>query len=233
MSSKQGYKVVLVAGEALLRVLDASRPERREVAPVSPLAVPGRQLRRERSQDEQRAVERLKEFGVLPSKAEDLVAQFGVDSVLDTVDYLSATAFGGKRKSIENPAGLLIYSLENKLPVPATFMSSRKQQAVNEAKQHEASEASRREAELFLYREWLEREQDQIVRAQFSQAELDLKLAQTVRELTESDKRFRNMTSKGKMDFARRTLLKELGAEVVLPGFEEWRAKNLQTSLFN
>ncbi len=233
MSSKQGYKVVLIAGEALLRVLDATRPERREVTPALPTVARDVQGSKERSHDEQRAVERLKEFGVLPSKAESLVAQFGVESVLDTVDYLSATAFGGKRKSVENPAGLIIYSLENRLPVPAIFMSSRKQQAVNGVKQHEASEASRREAEFFLYKEWLEAEQDRIIRSQFSQTELDLRLANTVRKLAESDERFRNMTSKGKTEFARRTLRKELGAEVILPCFEEWRTSYPQAGLFD
>ena len=233
MSSKQGYKVVLIAGDGLLRVLDATRPERREVSPALP--GPARDLRvsKELSDQQRRAVDLLKEFGVLPSKAESLVGQFGVENVVDTVEYLSATALGGKRKSVENPAGLIIYSLENKLPVPASFMSSRKRQAVGEVQQRETNETSRRDAEFFLYKEWLETEQDRVIRSQFSQAELDHKLSETARKLAESDERFRGMSSKGRADFARRTLRKVLASEVTLPCFEEWRTNRPQTSLFS
>src|SRR5579875_3177280 len=131
MSSKQGYKVVLVAGEELLRVLDATRPERRENPPSLPAPTRDK-AERQLSEEEQRAVSLLKEHGVLSAKAEALVAQFGVENVIDTVEYLSATALAGKRKSVENPAGLIIYSIENGLPVPATFMSSRRKRAVDD-----------------------------------------------------------------------------------------------------
>ena len=233
MSSKQGYKIVLTAGEELLRVLDATRPERRETSPSLPPAARDRHERKLFSGEEQRAVDMLKEYGVLASKAENLVAQFGFENVLDTVEYLSATALAGKRKSVENPAGLIIYSLEKGLPVPATFLSSRKQRAVDEVTENEATEASRRAADFFLYQEWLEAEQDRVIRSQFSQADLDLKLADTVRRLSSSDERFRHMSSKGRTEFARRTLRKDLAAEVAVSSFEEWRSRRAQNSLFN
>ena len=233
MSSKQGYKVVLIAGEELLRVLDATRPERREHSPALPAPGRERHERKELNDQGRRAVELLKEFGVLSSKAESLVGQFGFELVLDTVDYLSVTAFGGKRKSVENPAGLIIYSLEKGLPVPASFMSSRKKQAADESREREVTAASRRDVEYILYREWLEADQDRVIRSQFSQTELDLKLADTVQALSESDERFRNLSSKGRTDFARRTLRHQLAAEVVLPDFEEWRSSKPQTTLFN
>lgn len=233
MSSKQGYKVVFIAGEALLSVLNATRPERRETAVVPHLPLTDGCIVEKLGEQELHAVDVLKQFGVLPSKAEFLVKQFGSESVLDTVEYLSSTTFGGKRKHVENPAGLIIYSLENKLPVPASFLSSRKQQAVAEVQQRQASEASRREAEFFQYKEWLEAEQDRLIKSQFSQAELDLKLAQMLRKLVDSDERFRTMPPKGRTDFARRTLRRELAAEVTLPCFEEWRMNKPQTMLFN
>ena len=233
MSSKQGYKVVLIAGEELLRVLDVTRPERREGSPAQPATTVERGDRRPLAGEDQRAVEMLKQYGVLVSKAESLVRQFGCENVVDAVEYLATTAFGGKRKSVENPAGLIIYSLENGLPVPASFRSSRKQRAVSEVQDRDTTETSRRDVDYILYCEWLECEQDRVIRSQFSQAELDLKLTETVKRLSESDERFRNLSSKGRTDFARRTLRKELAAEVVLPGFEEWLRGKGQSTLFN
>lgn len=233
MSSKQGYKIVLIAGEELLRVLDATRPERRENPAALPSPCRERQDPKQFTFEEQRAVDLLKHHGVLSSKAEALVAQFGVINVLDTVEYLATTAFGGKRKNVENPAGLIIYSLENGLPVPASFMSSRKQRAVDANRERERSEASQREVDFLIYREWLEAEQDRVIRSQFSQTELDLKLAETIRSLSESDERFRNMSAKGRTEFARRSLRKELAAEVAVPAFEEWLRNKPQSTLFN
>ena len=233
MSSKQGYKIVLVAGDELLRVLSATRPERREMSPALPSPAREPHERKQLSQEEQCGVDTLKQYGVLSSKAESLVRQFGCDSILDTVEYLSATALTGRRKSVENPAGLIIYSLENGLPVPASFMSSRKRRAVEEAREREATKASQRELEFFAYQEWLEIEQDRVIRSQFSQAELDRKFTDMVRILTDSDERFRTMPEKGRTDFARRMLRKDLAAEVSLPGFEAWRSSKAQTTLFN
>ena len=233
MSSKQGYKIVLIAGDELLRVLDATRPERREVSPALPAPTRDRHDRKPLNQEEQRAVELLKQHGVLSSKAESLVRQIGCESVLDTVEYLAATALAGRRKSVENPAGLIIYSLENGLPVPATFMSSRRQRAMDEARERESTAASQRELEYFTYQEWLESEQDRVIRSQFSQAELDLKFAELVQRLTQSDERFRTMPEKGRLEFARRMLRKDLASEVTLPGFDEWRSSHVPTPLFN
>lgn len=231
MSSKQGYKVVLIAGEELLRVLDATRPDRREHA--ASLPVPGPVRKKEvRSAQDGRAVDLLKQHGVLLTKAESLVDQFGAECVVDTVEYLTGTAFAGKRKSVENPAGLIIYSIENGLSIPASFMSTRRQRAEQNVQQREATEASRREADYFLYRDWLEGEQDRVIRSQFSQAELDVKLGETARTLAQTDDRFRNLSAKGRAEFARRAMRKELSAEMELPGFDAWRASRSQATLF-
>ena len=233
MSSKQGYKVVLIAGEELLRVLDSTRPERRDTSAAPPSPSLEGQRAREFNSGEQQAISLLKQHGVLSSKAESLVTEFGSDTVVDTVEYLVASALGGRRKNVDNPAGLIIYSIENGLPVPATFMSSRRERAMSDELDNDLRERSLREAEHLLYREWLDDEQERVIRSQFSQSELELKLADVMRGLRRSDDRFRGMPQKGKTDFAHRMLRKELAAEVPLPSFEEWRSRKAQGMLFN
>lgn len=108
------------------------------------------------------------------------------------------------RKAVENPAGLIIYSIENGLPVPASFVSSRKRRTVDETRESEVSERQREATERLLYREWLEDEQEHVIRGQLSQAELDIKLTAMTRTLNQSDNRFRDMPQKSKTEFARR-----------------------------
>ena len=126
MSSKQGYKVVLVPGEELLRILDSTRPERRDQLPTPVESAPHVAKKRALSVEEQEAESILKQHGILPAKAASLVAAFGPETVTETVDYLIANALNSRRKNVENPAGLIIYSLEQGMPVPAGFMTSPK-----------------------------------------------------------------------------------------------------------
>lgn len=232
MSSKLGYKVVLVAGQELLRILDSSRPERREQAPALPSPVlapaPSEQLTRE----QELAVALLRQYGVLPAKAASLVTSFGHEVVTNTVEYLASTTLSNRRKGIENPAGLIIYSLEKGLPIPATFKGSRQQAALDEGR----DEQLRRENELLRaqldYSAWVESEEERLVRSQFSQAELDQKLAAVVAELNKTDRRFGRMPSKARTDLARTTLRKELAQDAGLPSFDEWRMRSSQSTLF-
>lgn len=238
MSSKAGYKVVMTPGEELLAILNSTRPERRE-----PLGLP------ERSQldpspptlkaEDQEAVDLLKSKGVLPAKALKLVGAYGADAVIETVEYLSAQAVRGSRKMIENPAGLIIYSLENALPVPASFMGSRKRKAAEEAqarkraKEQKAAqiELKRMQDEL-NYSNWVDEQRDLAVRELFSEEELKSKIGKVCAEQSRRDERFRRMPEAARKDVAYRLLRKELAAEIQLPSFEEWATTSEQTSLF-
>jgi len=131
MSSKAGYKIVMMPGDELLAILNNTRSERREQLG----AVPGRTLGKHEAPslkpEDQGAVDLLKAQGVLPAKVAKLVIMYGAEVVSETVEYLAAQVAPGRRR-IDNPAGLIIYSLENALPVPVSFMSSRKRRAAEE-----------------------------------------------------------------------------------------------------
>lgn len=229
MSSKIGYKVVLVPGEELISVLENTRPERRDQLAALPAPDP---VHVKLSADEQRAADELRSFGVLPAKALKLVATFGAEAVLETVEYLAAQVIEGKRKTVDNPAGLIIYSLENALPVPSSFMSSRKRQAAEEAQNHRRAKEQRLIQEQIAYSEWLDDQQNRVVRDHFSDAELEAKLKEVIASMAQRDERVRRMNEKARRDVAFRSLRKELASEVSLPSFDEWRTTNEQTRLF-
>ena len=231
MSSKAGYKIVMMAGEELMAILDDTRSERREGTASLPRP-DAEQGEIKLSVEEQQAADLLKSHGVLPAKANKLVATFGVDAVCETVEYLASCVIEGRRKAVENPAGLIIYSLENALPVPASFVSSRKRKAAEEASRKKRSRDQVLLQEQMAYSEWLDRQQDRAVQDNFSDAELEAKLAEVAHTLASADERVRRMSEKARRDVAYRMLRKEVAGQVELPTFDEWRNSVEQTRLF-
>ena len=232
MTSKAGYKVVLMPGEELLAILDNTRSERREPFPALPDRAPAEPEPVKFSVEEQEAVDLLRKYGVLPVKASKLVTHFGSESVCETVEYLAAQVFEGKRKNIDNPAGLIIYSLENSLPVPASFVSSRKRKATEEAQHRKRLKEQKLLQEQMAYSEWVDQQQDCAVHDHYAGDELNLKLDELVATLTHRDERVRRMPEKAQRDVAFRMLRKEIAAGIQLPTFEEWRMTTEQTRLF-
>jgi hypothetical protein len=231
MSSKAGYKIVMLAGEELLAILDTNRPERRDRA-ISAEVGSSEGILQRLSADELGAIELLKQHGVLPAKAQKLVAALGHEAVVETVEYLAAQVISNKRKSVDNPAGLIIYSLENALPVPAGFMSSRKLKAMEHAKHQRRLKEQKQLEEESAYAAWVDEQQERAVHEHYSDDTLSTKLDELVRDLTHRDERVRRMTEGARKDIAFRMLRKEIAAEVQLPSFEEWRITTEQTRLF-
>ncbi len=232
MSSKAGYKVVLMAGEELIAILTNTRPERRESLPTLSDGARGEADTSSLKDEEQEALNLLKQYGVVPSKASKLLSIYGHDKVIETVEYLVAQAIEGKRKNIDNPAGLIIYSLESKLPVPPSFVTSRKRKAAEEIQNRKQLKDRMMLRHEITYAQWLEDQQDRAIRERYSDAELELKLCELVAALTRSDERVRRMAETSRRELAYIGLRREIAAEKGLPGFEEWRHSIEQTRLF-
>lgn len=232
MSSKVGYKIVMLPGEELLAILENTRTEKREIATVLPeLAAVDHEITK-LTAAEHEAVAVLKQYGIIPAKAHKLVVTFGAESVIETVEYLSTQVTDGNRRSVNNPAGLIIYSLENALPVPANFMSSRKRKAAEDAQNRKRLKDQKLMQEQAAYAEWLDDQQNRAVREHYSEQELDVKLLELARSLAHRDERVRRMSANVQRDVAFRMLQKELAAEIQIPTFEEWRNTSEQTRLF-
>ncbi len=174
----------------------------------------------------------LRRHGVLPAKATKLVASFGANVVSETVEYLAEQVIAGGRKNIDNPAGLIIHSLENSLPVPAGFVSSRKRKSIDDAHQNRRAKEQRLLQQQLAYSSWLDEQQDRAVRDRYNEHELESKLLELVKRMVKQDVMFKRMPEKGRRDVCYRLLRKELASEVQLPSFEEWQVTTEQARLF-
>jgi len=150
MSSKQGYKIVLTPGDELLRVLDNSRPERREISNQAE-ASPVETSRNTLTAAQEEASDLLQKHGVAPAKGTQLLARYGPDNIVDTIEYLETQMKARKYKQVENPAGLIIYSLENALPVPASFPTTRRRRALEEVEITERAQSDARTGAKLAY----------------------------------------------------------------------------------
>ena len=232
MSSKTGYKVVLFPGKELMAILENTRPERPSQAPATPERASQDGDLAELTAEEQEALKLLATQGVLPTKATKLVASYGAEVVYETVEYLASQVNTGRRKKIDNPAGLIIYSLENELPVPASFVSTRRRKVAEQARQNKKDEEQQVIHKQLAYSEWLEDQQDRAVKDRFTEQELERKVQELVVTLSRRDECVRRMPAKSRHDVAFRLLCKELASEFQLPSFEEWQKPIEQTQLF-
>lgn len=232
MSSKVGYKIVMMAGEELMAILDNTKADRRE----QPIALSDRSgedfVQKTVDPGDQEALDLLIRYGVLPAKAQKLLLAFGQDAVIETVEYLASQAISSKRKSVDNPAGLIIYSLENALPIPASFISSRRLNLIEMLKQQHHLSEQKRWQEENAYAAWLDDQQDRFLHEHYSSEGLESKVSDMAKDLAARDERVRRMPEKARREVVLRMLRKELAAEIQLPTFEEWRVTTEQTRLF-
>ena len=225
MVSKKGFKVILIPGEELLRILDSSRSDRRlqaripDAQPETTVLTPG----------EQKAVERLQAYGILPATARSLVAGRSIQRITIVADYIDSLLYGSAGRNIANPAGLLIHSLENELPIPTWFTASQNQKVV---RQEESERAERRNQAEFEYAEWLNTQRDVIFAERFTEGELEARIDEIIAKQSDEDPRLRRWSNEAKYMYGRDSLWRELRASLNLPAFEEWLIGTAQASLF-
>ena len=211
MISKDGYKIILTPGREILRLLENSRGERRlpqEKAGEEPTL----------SKNEEVAVECLLRHGVLAVRAKQLVTAYGPARVTEIVEYIESQLLSGGRRTIDNPAGFIIHSLENELPIPPAFTAARRQ---GELKEAEAA-----------YSKWLEDKKQEGLKSRFSEKELQAAIQEMVAQRSRIEGAFNRMSESSKVALAKLRLLKEIEDTLSLPTFEEWLSQNAQTSLF-
>lgn len=224
MVTKNGYKLIFAAGSELSNVLRDSRGERKllpEIASEDPITI----------EAQQGAVKALLDHGVLPNKAKQLVLAYGSETVVDMVDYVESQIHT-KRNRVANPAGLIIYSLENNLPIPIGFVTSRRRQ---EMENHSKAEEQRRQQMATLefgYMQWKEEAIEEAITSRYSATELQAKLNEIVSLRTRTDEMFKKIGSEQRKTYARQFLRKEVRDSLILPTFEEWASGRTQFALF-
>jgi hypothetical protein len=223
MVTKQGFKLVMSPGDELMRVLAITH--RKQIAQNSSTDT-------ELTAARQDALSTLVTHGVAPGKAMDLVSRFDPETIIDQTEYIASQAATDRRGRIENPAGLLIYSIENNLSVPTDFVTRRRKRAHQE-QQLKAEKEKEREAERWReYSNW----RDQMVEAELTArhpgAELAKKISEVAAQRRRTDEQFARVLPQHREDLALQILRKELREELQLPSFEEWIQSNSQIDLF-
>lgn len=211
MVSKDGYKVILTPGRELLRLLENSRSERR---------LPQEKTLEDAtlSKNEEAAVEYLLRHGVLAVRAKQLVTAYGAARVTEVVDYIESQLLTGVGRKIDNPAGFIIHSLENDLPIPSAFTAARRQ---GEMKEAEAA-----------YSKWRDAKKQEALKSRFSEKELQAAIQEMVAQRSRIDGAFNRMSESNKVALAKLRLQKEIEDTLSLLTFEEWLSQNAQASLF-
>lgn len=221
MTTKKGFKFVLMPGQELQRVMSLS--SRKQLADKS--AGSG-----ELTPEQQAAVEVLLENGITPAKAKALAQQYDSQLIIDQIEYAQAQMSIGTngKQRIANPAGFIIYSIESALPVPSTFQTSRKKRQL-EAEQDREREALRLEHRYF---EWKEGLIGAEISARYPGNELKQKLQNIITERKRTDEYFRLNQGGFAEKLALSVLKKDVESELSLPSLQEWVKEQKQGQLF-
>jgi Replication initiator protein A len=224
MVTKTGYKIILHVGSELTQFMNKYRSDRKLLAESTPDEP-------QTTEADLAAVNRLVEHGVLPDRAQLLVHTYGADRVLDIVEYQEAQ-MTSKRRSIDNPAGLLVYSLENNLPIPLSFITSRKRKAIEANAKAKEEERDRRHQAQMSYMAWAEAELEQAIATRYSASALQRKVQEVVSQRLKTDLVFKRVDSEQRKKIAMQLIRKEIREELDLPTFDEWLSKHSQFTLF-
>ena len=219
MVTKQGFKLVLQAGEKLLHVLAIS--QRKSLAATAT----GSQIP---APDESRrtVVKALMEWGITEAKAATLARGQDPELLQEQIEYTRHLVEREGRK-IDNPAGFLIYAIESKLPVPASFSYFRQGQAsVTEAP---APDRTRLDES---YGDYVRQRLDEEIRSRFPGAEFSKRLKKIISNRVRGDEKYGAMTEPLQEALAEESLRQEIRDSGVLLSFEEWCASVEQMSLF-
>ena len=218
MVSKEGYKLVLHAGEQLRHVLALS--QRKRLPDAAPAEVP---------KEFQETVDALVAKGVTPAKAKTLVDDSDPTTIRRQIDYADWLIARDRRRKIDNPAGFLVYIIENKVPVPTEFVGATvPPPAPGKRTQPEVS-AAELEAQ---YDEYVSEQVETALHQKYPGATLSRQVKEVARKRRKEDETFARFPTPQQEALAEQLLRQELKEDLVLPTFEEWREQSSQLPLF-
>jgi hypothetical protein len=229
MSTKPGYKLVLSPGDELLRVLAISQRkelEDGETSALMELATP------ELDAAQRAAVAALVERGVSASKAELLARRHDAESIPDQIEYSESLMANGGRKKFENPAGFIIYMVENGVEVPASFVTSRRRREKEKTAQQQLEREVQLHGMRIQYEDWANAQIDAEIERRYSGPTLKNKIKEVVSHRMRHHAQFGRMTAEQKDAIAVQFLRRDLKDELALPSFEQWCHERTQFALF-
>jgi hypothetical protein len=224
MSTKEGYKLVLLPGEELIHVLAVSH--RKLLTNQTETAEPA-------DGTQQLAQNALLERGISPAKAAALVRQHDPQTILHQIEYAEFLISRDRRQKLDNPAGFIIYTIENQVPVPTSFVTSRR---LSEQEQKAREQQLAQDAGLFelqvRYEEWIEKQVEDELAARYPGPELKKKIKHVIVQRVRSDERFSKIPPVHQEALALQFLRKDTKEELATPSFDQWREQGQQQTLF-
>jgi hypothetical protein len=176
------------------------------------------------------AVKALLDHGVTPDKAVSLVQTFGSQRVSDVVEFQESQIYA-KNSRVQNPAGLIIFSLESNLPIPAKFVTSRIRKEIDERTNAEYEERQRESSLRVSYEEWKEKRLSQAFEEKYPASVLPATLAAIIAGRKE-DEYFKRVNHQQRLQLATQLIKKEIRDELNFPTFEDWSIGETQANLF-
>jgi len=180
-------------------------------------------------------VQELVQRGVAERKARQLALDVADHQpVLDQIEYAEYLILQDRRgrSKISNPAGFLIWAIEQNLAVPKEFETA--------GRKHHREEAEARESEAQLHRMRLEdqyqdfcRDHVKLIISEYSSERLELALREQLKVVKrEQPEWFSRVPDVTRREVAMSRLQSVISTEANLPSFEAWRKRDSQQSLF-
>ncbi len=233
MSSKKGFKLVLLPGREILRVI--ANTQRRQLAST------GEKPSLTGPQDG--VLQQLTQRGVDEKKATMLSQIADPPVLIEQLEYLDHEIARDRGKRIKNPAGFIIAFIEGGRAVPHTFESSRKREErrlqLQEARSRAETDARAAQAEIDLrsrYYNWCLERASEAIKETYDEQRLDARL-KVMRSEMSKDKQierfFAISSAAERKEALMKVLRKEIVRELNLPQFEDWAIEHGQGMLFS
>jgi hypothetical protein len=234
MSSKQGYKLVLVPGRAMKDVLVLTQRKQLAFA-AAHIDVP-------LSDSRELARVALVENGVSETKAAELARKLEPLALMDRIEYVTFQIQSDRKGAIKNPAGFLITFLEGEQQIPASFRTRRQTHAEQrlrlEKEAQKAAESARSLARMHLeeeYNRWCVKQAEEVIEREYQGDSLAVRLRAISSQLRKDpaiSATLERMSPNARRAELLRRLNKEVCRELSLPSIEEWQLSNPQGDLF-
>ena len=214
MATRAGYKLILAAGQELRRVLAVTQRKQLDKSRNLELTLS--------DVGEEQMTQCLIQKGVTATKARELVRSYEPEAVADAIAYLEAQVGGRSRSRIDNPAGFLVYILENKIVTDSLARGAR-----------ESAPDEKSSALQDNYQEFVQLEIDRVVETRYPGKTLTKRLKQLVNERCQVDELFSRLPPDTQEVLADKILRDEVAKELPLPDFYQWTAEQRQSILSN
>lgn len=178
----------------------------------------------------------LVERGVAERKARQLALDIAddqpVSDQIEYAEYLTQQDRRGKRK-ISNPAGFLIWAIENNLCVPPEFETSRKKR-LRESQERSESEQQQRRVQLEIeYDEFCQQQIEKRLKSGYPPERLEAALREQMKTIKrEQPEWFPRIPDATRREVALGRLKAAILVDLNLPNFENWCKLDQQHRLF-